>query len=67
MLFQLHYIAQYLLISLLLIIKLTWNYRHWGFANGNYNSRLRYGENVNSYGFLSNIANSLSEIRQEKS
>jgi len=48
MLFQLHYIAQYLLISLLLNINLTWNYRHRGIANDNYNSQLRYGENVTS-------------------
>jgi hypothetical protein len=39
-------IAQYLQSSLLLNIKLTWNYR-----------QLSYGKNVTSHGFLSDISN----------
>ena len=60
-------IAQYLQSSLLLNIKLTWNYRPRGIANDNYNRQLRYGKNVTSHGFLSNISNSPSGIRRDMS
>jgi hypothetical protein len=50
-------IAQYLQSTLLLNIKLTWNYRPRGIANEAYNRQLSYGKNVTSYGFLSNISN----------
>jgi len=59
--------AQYLQSSLLLNIKLTWNYRSRGIANNAYNRQLSYGKNMTSHGFLSNISNSPSGIRRELS